>query len=364
MKIFISTSYLSKTQVDDIRKQNSLVFTEDQTQRKNTVITYTKLFQALPQELRDGLGLDYSAGLGMGTKKLKELGANIESYEPFPKADTSVDYRGFGSLPKKKYDYIINSAVLNVVTKADRDKIVKDMWKHLKDHGQLLIGARTRSQVFSAKSVYKDEKDGEIVATNGSYQKGFTQSELEDYVKSVLPQAQVMPLKGVNQVAVRVGKSIKIDLNEQLHAVGLKRSKMFGVGKEYSGSIYVHRTYEDNFPVKKAKKHLPPNYKYDVVKYTPKTGAFSFIKSPDFDTNPEPANAGGIMVTSEGRTSTSPDAGWIYHHKWAFVKDDYQGFDVDESKRRSLRWYRLPGIDFNRIGQRSHWEREVLPRLT
>jgi len=54
---------------------------------------------------------------------------------------------------------------------------------------------------------------------------------------------------------------------------------------------------------------------------------------------------------------------YIYHHKWLFVADDYGGFDVDESKRRSLAWMSLPDIDKSRIGRKSYWEDHVLPRL-
>ena len=28
----------------------------------------------------------------------------------------------------------------------------------------------------------------------------------------------------------------------------------------------------------------------------------------------------------------------IYHHKWLFVKDDYTGFDIDESYEWSKEW--------------------------
>jgi len=54
----------------------------------------------------------------------------------------------------------------------------------------------------------------------------------------------------------------------------------------------------------------------------------------------------------------------IYHHKWLFVKDDYQGFDVDKSKERSAEWLQVSDrINMSKIGTLNYWEDEVLPLL-
>jgi hypothetical protein len=45
------------------------------------------------------------------------------------------------------------------------------------------------------------------------------------------------------------------------------------------------------------------------------------------------------------------------------VADDYEGFDVEESKQRSRRQLSLEGVDRRRIGRRSYWVEKVLPRL-
>ena len=59
-----------------------------------------------------------------------------------------------------------------------------------------------------------------------------------------------------------------------------------------------------------------------------------------------------------------PSTGMIYHHKWCFVADDYGGFDVKASKARSSAWESLdPPVNKRKIGRRTHWEAEVLPRL-
>ena len=145
------------------------------------------------------------------------------------------------------------------------------------------------------------------------------------------------------------------------------RSKKYGVGKEIGGAVYVHRRYEHLLgePVLAAKKHLPEEFDYTVVKYTERKGTVSFIGSPDFDTAPEPTVGESILVRPDGRTTRRAALSdpYIYHHKWLFVADDYPGFDVEAARRRSFAWLRLPNIDSRRIGRRSYWQQHVLPRL-
>ena len=49
----------------------------------------------------------------------------------------------------------------------------------------------------------------------------------------------------------------------------------------------------------------------------------------------------------------------------AVENDDYTGFDITESKHRSILWQLLvPPVDTKRIGRKSYWEALVLPRLS
>jgi hypothetical protein len=157
------------------------------------------------------------------------------------------------------------------------------------------------------------------------------------------------------------------DLDTKLKRLGLKRTNKFGgIGKEIGGNIYLHKQYEDTLPqdiLNKAKKSLPHDFKYHVVKYNIKGGTFSFIVSNDFDTNPEPSVNSYINVKSDGSIIKGKDTGWIWHHKWEWVADDYKGFDVEKSKERSLKWSSLDGIDKSRIGQRKHWDDNVIPKI-
>ena len=157
------------------------------------------------------------------------------------------------------------------------------------------------------------------------------------------------------------------DLNIELRRVGLKRGGgPYPIGKVIGGSVYVHRQYENQFPQREleaAKQKLPKGFEYNVVKYTPKLNSFTFIISKDFDTDPEPSVNGGITVKPNGNIQPFKDAGWIYHHKWQFVGDDYTGFDVEESKRRSLDWYAIPNVEKAKIGQRAYWNANVVPKI-
>ena len=146
-----------------------------------------------------------------------------------------------------------------------------------------------------------------------------------------------------------------------------KRSVRFGVGKEIGGAVYVHRQYESVLPaaVQKAKECLPQNFDYTVIKYLLSDDTVSFIESPDFDSADEPTVGDLYTIKANGQASfrrklTDP---WIYHHKWLFVADDYKGFDVEASKRRSRQWLTLDDIDFNRIGKQSFWTEQVVTRL-
>lgn len=155
-----------------------------------------------------------------------------------------------------------------------------------------------------------------------------------------------------------------------------KRSKRFGVGKEIGGAVYVHRDYVHVLPqeaYQKARALIPGGLDFVVVKHTIKTGAFTFIRSPDFDTAHEPTVGDMIICIPDEKSPMGfkTKVLWhseydplIYHHKWLFVADDYQGFNVEESKNRSRAWLALTDVDKSRIGRSSYWETYVVPKIT
>ncbi len=145
------------------------------------------------------------------------------------------------------------------------------------------------------------------------------------------------------------------------------RSPKLGVGKEIGGAVYLHRTYEDRLGniLAAAKSKLPDDFDYQIVKYNFRTEAVSFVACLDFNAAPEPTVGEIVTVDVAGnvRRRQQPPDPEIYHHKWLFVAEDYEGFDVEASRKRSLTWMRLDGVDRNRIGRKSHWDDQVAPRI-
>lgn len=146
------------------------------------------------------------------------------------------------------------------------------------------------------------------------------------------------------------------------------RCKKYSVGKEIGGAVYVHRIYEALLPepVKIASKHLPIEFDYTVVKFVEKESCVSFILCSEFDSADEPVVGDIVRIDAKGskrffRQQADP---FIYHHKWLFVMDDYEGFDVEKSKSRSISWLGLDGIDMQRIGRKSFWDSKILPMLS
>ena len=146
-----------------------------------------------------------------------------------------------------------------------------------------------------------------------------------------------------------------------------KRCGKLGVGKRIGGAVYVHRKYESVLgePVENAKARLPSGFVYTVIKQNETNGNFSFIDCPDFDTANEPSTGDYAVVKSDGSVKLHNGLAdpYIYHHKWLFVAEDYDGFDVSASVQRSVAWMSLPNVDKSLIGRASYWNEQVVPRL-
>lgn len=123
----------------------------------------------------------------------------------------------------------------------------------------------------------------------------------------------------------------------------IARSK-FGVGKIMCYCIYVHKQY--------AQKVIPPEilsnaeavlmqkypkHRYNCLKYDMNTRVVSFQESPDFDTAREPIVGDYVAVFPDGRTRKG-HSDYVFHHKWLWVEDDYEGFDVESSFQWSQKW--------------------------
>lgn len=141
------------------------------------------------------------------------------------------------------------------------------------------------------------------------------------------------------------------------------------VGKVVRDRRYLHRSAESQINARqlaKAKAKLPAGFQYDVV-VEGADGSLSFVRSPDFDTVPEPRVGDRYTVTATGDVTFRAgirDNPQIFHGKETMVGPDYQGFDRAAAARRTAEWNALPGVDKNRIGYSAYWNSEVAPRLS
>ena len=123
----------------------------------------------------------------------------------------------------------------------------------------------------------------------------------------------------------------------------IARSK-FGVGKIMCYCVYVHRQYADKVVPPEILSHAEsvlkekyPDHHYNCIKYDLNTRVVSFQESPDFDTAREPIVGDYVAVAPDGKTRKG-HSDYIFHHKWLWVEDDYEGFDVESSFQWSQTW--------------------------
>ena len=192
------------------------------TQRANTVATYEKAYGAARNVNRSGgkRVLDYAAGLGAGTRALRNRASSIESYEPFPSErwmddspPTHTEAKGISG----KFDTVLNLNTLNVLEPADRTMVVRHIGEVLEENGVAIFQARDAKAVMGVKSVarYGDEPNSVWIEKNfkgekvEDYQKGFEQTELEDYIGETLGLGfDVKPARGLSGVAVTAQKKL------------------------------------------------------------------------------------------------------------------------------------------------------------
>ena len=373
------------------------------TQIATTVNTYNKWNEWLGKNVpnfKDAKVLDVGAGLGHVHKAFKNKQENIQSYEPFFDKVQYEKYSGkktpdFSALdasdvPTGQYDVVVNNAVLNVVPADIRESIVNTIGAAIKPGGIGIINVMKQDYLNSLikkidAGTSKNIKlsDSEVfVRESGknTYQKGWKTTELQSYVQDVLGpdfSVEVAPKEITSGPTILIRKGQGVGTKAQVDEL-ITESKKMGVPQRYKGDVgkfiggdlYVHNSATDILPqaeMKKAETKLPADFNYEVVKYNPKTKAFSFIASPDWNTNPEPVVGDAYKVSADGNVSITKQKAdpQIYHHKWNFVRDDYAGFDVAESIQRSIDWFGSvkPKVNMFKIGTQSYWQNEALPNL-
>ena len=98
---------------------------------------------------------------------------------------------------------------------------------------------------------------------------------------------------------------------------------------------------------------------FEVVKVDVHRRTISLIQSPTFDIFEEPIVGDSYCYNIDTDTWKVVKGGnKVYHHKWQFVADDYTGFDVSSSKKRSEVLKSIPEFNENksRIGNLTYWD--------
>ena len=159
------------------------------TQRSGTLPTYLKADKILDHLVGKGKTLDFGAGLGLSQSEL-----NYDTFEPYPKGSFKPTYTEVLAIDPSSYKRIALLNVLNVVPPDVRDNIVNSVGKILCVDGVAVVTTRGRD-VLTAKGTLGQETMS-IITTINTYQKGFTQVELTNYLSATLgPSYKVQPIK-------------------------------------------------------------------------------------------------------------------------------------------------------------------------
>lgn len=188
------------------------------TQIPTTQSTYKKYGDVLKKlNIKDKV-LDYSSGLGKGTK---ELSTNAKSFEPYVDEDRIIkskgrypDYKDVNIMAKgeglKSQKAVVNHMVLNVIDDIkERKNVVNNIGNMLADDGIAFITTRDSTE-GKTRTPYKD---GYLMKKGGTntFQKPFSQTELNQFVKSTLGKDYIVvdtPKKlGIGGSSVMVTKS-------------------------------------------------------------------------------------------------------------------------------------------------------------
>lgn len=98
---------------------------------------------------------------------------------------------------------------------------------------------------------------------------------------------------------------------------------------------------------------------FDIVKVDVNRRTVSLIQCPTFDILEEPIVGSSYCYNIDTATWKIISGGnKVYHHKWQFVSEDYKGFDISSSKKRSEVLKSIPEFNENksRIGNLVYWD--------
>ena len=191
------------------------------TQITTTKPTYIKANQYLDDQQAVGKTLDYGAGLGFSKEML-----GYDMFEPNTARGEALgvtyDYTDSKVIPDNQYERVVNLNVLNVVSPQVRDFIVEDIGRVMRPGGSAIITTRGRD-VLNAKGTPGPEPMS-LVTSTGTYQKGFTNPELKEYIETVLGEGY--DVKSITLGAA--GVYVKKKGNQPMTARGARSAELAG----------------------------------------------------------------------------------------------------------------------------------------
>lgn len=287
---------------------------------------------------------------------LSTFGVDVFIYDPFNRS-AQHNHDVVQHISHGQCDGVMVNNVLNVILeKENREKVIAQAFDCLKENG------------IAYFKIYEGDCSGIVKkATNHS-----SSAQLNQPAYFFIEEVQ--KFFGHN---IKVSKEFLIvTKTPSLHITDIliAQSKIYdipqryaktGVGKYIGGNLYVHKNYVNVFPdsysiALNALNKNAPDFTFDIVKFNKEKSTYSFITSEDFNTKDEPTVGDSIQVDSYGNlklTKQKKDP-QIYHHKWNFVKNDYSGFNVEQSISRSISWKSIIGKNkelSSKIGTSSFW---------
>ncbi len=96
---------------------------------------------------------------------------------------------------------------------------------------------------------------------------------------------------------------------------------------------------------------------FDIVKFDSKTKNVSLIECPTWNTLNEPIVGDSYCFHLDYSYKVIKGGTKVYHNKWQFVSDGYNGFDVEYAKERTKLWNNIPNIKNykSKIGNKDFW---------
>ena len=133
------------------------------------------------------------------------MSGEFQTFEPFHQNKWQPDFVNPKDIPSDAYGRLVNLNVLNVLNPEARAEAVKNMGRVMQPGGTGIVTTRGMD-VMRTKSGHPGPEPTSFVTGKGTYQKGFTPTELEDYLKYMLGQGYNIDRLGLGPAGALIRK--------------------------------------------------------------------------------------------------------------------------------------------------------------